>query len=333
MWHEPAHRVALLELLQTGSLQKRVAQSVAWQELLQLGWTRRTRRQDQLALVPRFRSAVEQVLDGSWPDWRSCLDKLTERNLPPTESGLLTLLREQRLQTAVQLPQRVNQRTAAAAIGEHSKARLGDSVQQSLQTCEVTSDYVVRLRGCGGLSLTHNGKIYDASMFEKVQGELLLSERGFLDGTTIHGTPAALLFVENVGPFVDLNPQAGWLLVHVPGWNTHAAKRLFEQYPEVPALHFGDLDPEGLQIFRHLRQTRPDLRWVVPDWIFDYVMSHGLPKEWPDTLEVADAPPVIRKLAEQRRWVEQEALVFDDRLWPALHEIASRLDISRRVGA
>ena len=329
MWHEPAHRLALLELLQTGSLQKRVTQAAAWQELLQLGWTRRTSKQGRLALVPHMRGAVEQTLDGAWADWRVVLQSLTARKLPATESGLMALQREQRLSTAPQLPARVSQRTAAAALGAHSKASLGEAAQQSLRGYQVTSDYVVRMRGCHGLSLSRDGETYDASLLEKVQGELLLSERGLLDGTTIHGAPATLLLVENVGPFVDLTPQPGWLLVHVPGWNTHAAKRLFELFPEVPVLHFGDLDPEGLQIFCHLRRTRPDLRWVVPDWTFDYVMSHGLPKEWPQTPELTDAPPVIQKLAEQRRWVEQESLVFDDRLWPALQEIASRLDTTR----
>lgn len=324
MWHEPAHRLALLELLQTGSLQKRVTQSAAWQELLQLGWARRTSRQNMLALVPQMRDAVEQTIDGAWADWRTVTNRLRERHLPPTESGLQELLRTQRLQTATKLPPRVNQRTAAAAIGEHSKIRLGDAAQEYLRTSEVTSDYVVRLRGCCSLSLFRDGKTYDASTLEKVQGELLLSERGLLDGTTIQGTPGVLLLVENVGPFVDLTPPSGWLLVHVPGWNMHAAKRLFSLFPEVPALHFGDLDPEGLQIFCHLRRTHPDLRWVVPAWTLDYVMSHGLPKEWPRTPDLADAPPVIQKLAEQRRWVEQETLVFDDRLWSEMQAIALR---------
>lgn len=322
MWHESAHRLALLELFQTELLQKREAQSQAWDELLKLGWARRTSRQNQLALVPKFRDAISEALDGSWPSWRVSLQELLARNLQPTESGLQALLREQRLRSVERLPKRVNQRTAAAVIREHSKVHLGDVAQQSLPIAEITSDYIVRLRGCLGLSLSCAGESYDAALLEKIQGELVLSERAFLDGTALHGTPKALLLVENLGPFVDLVPQPGWLLVHVPGWQTHAAKRLFELFPQVPALHFGDLDPEGCKIHRHLRDANPLLRWVTPDWIADYMLSHGHPKEWPCALELDTMPLVIQKLVQQRRWIEQEALVLDDRLWPTLQVLA-----------
>ena len=322
MWHEEAHRLALLELLQDGTLQKRAAQAEAWHELLALGWARRTSRQDALAIVPALRPAVAEVLDHCWPDWRAVQQELADRGLPPSESGLRALRDHQRADRVDSLPLRLNQRTAASAFAEHSKSRLGEAAKQRLQASEVTSDYVVRLRGCRGLSVHRDGVIYDAALLEQLQGELVLSERGLLDGTTLGGTPAALLLVENVGPFVDLNPQPGWLLVHVPGWHTQGAKRLFEMFPQVPALHFGDLDPEGLRIYGHLRRARPSLRWVVPDWIADYLPSHALPTAWPDPELVTDAPGLVQQLAKQSRWLEQEALVFDERLWPLLRRLA-----------
>lgn len=215
---------------------------------------------------------------------------LANRGLPPNDSGLRALRSQQRDARVDSLPLRLNQRTAAAAFAEHSKSRIGEAAQQRLQASEVTSDYVVRMRGCRGLSVYRDGVIYDAASLEQIQGELVLSERGLLDGTKLCGTPSALLLVENVGPFVDLAPLPGWLLVHVPGWHTQGAKRLFEMIPNVPALHFGDLDPEGLLIYCHLRRARPNLSWVVPDWIADYLPSHGLPTAWPDPELLIEAP-------------------------------------------
>mgnify|MGYP000647380587 CR=1 FL=1 len=322
MWHETAHRLAILELLQKGTLQKRTAQADAWRELLALGWARRTSRQDELAIVPAFRTTLEQVLDSCWTDWRAVQQDLANRGLPPTDGGLRALRSQQRVVGADSLPLRLNQRTAASMLAEHSKSRLGEAAQQRLQASEVTSDYVVRMRGCRGLSLHRDGVKYDAALLEQIQGELVLSERALLDGTTLCGTPSALLLVENVGPFVDLTPLPGWLLVHVPGWHTQGAKRLFEMIPNVPTLHFGDFDPEGLQIYCHLRRARPNLSWVVPDWIADYLPSHGLATAWPDPELLTEAPGLVQQLAMQGRWIEQEALVFDERLWPLLRGLA-----------
>lgn len=322
MWHEAAHRLALLELLQSGTLQKRAAQAEAWRELLALGWARRTSRQDELAIVPAVRATLAEVLDNCWPDWRAVQQELANRGLPPNDSGLRALRSQERAGRVESLPLRLNQRTAASAFAEHSKSRIGAAAQQRLQASEVTSDYVVRMRGCRGLSVQRDGVLYDAASLEQIQGELVLSERGLLDGTRLCGTPCALLLVENVGPFVDLTPLPGWLLVHVPGWHTQGAKRLLEMIPSVPALHFGDLDPEGLQIYCHLRRARPNLSWVVPDWSVDYLPSHGLPTVWPDSALLSEAPGLVQQLAKQGRWIEQEALVFDERLWPLLRGLA-----------
>lgn len=324
MWHEPAHRLALLELQETGKLQRRSAQSLAWSELLTLGWACRTSRHNELAIVPMFRSRVEEVLDGCWPEWRTIQAALHERSLPPTEAGLNTLRSQQRLASAGELPRRLNQKTAAAVLGEHSKAQLGKSARSVLQECTVTSDYLVRLRGCQGLTLMRDGATHDAATLEQLQGELIFSERALLDGTTLEGAPAALLLVENVGIFVDLVPMPGWLIAHIPGWNTQAAKRLFDLFPNIPAFHFGDFDPDGLEIYRHLQQARPSLRWIVFDWFADYLPSHRLMKSWPDEEELAELPPLIQRLTQEHCWLEQEVLVFDERLWPMLQSLLSQ---------
>lgn len=322
MWHEPIHRIALLELLQIGKLKKRAGQAAAWQELLTLGWARRAGRQDELEVVPSYKPVLEQTLDHCWSDWRDHQGELLHQGLPPTEHGLRALESRRRAKRAKGFPQRLNHRTAAAALAAHSKARLGETERALLGTSELTTDYLIRLRGCCGLMLHRDRGAYDAAALERLQGELILSERALLDGTVLSGSPRAILLVENVGVFVDLHPPPGWLLAHVPGWNTQGARRLVTMLPDPPVLHFGDLDPEGMEIFFHLREHQPSLRWVVLDWFTDYLPTHGQAIDWPKTASLAQAPALIRELARQSRWLEQETLVLDDRLWPSLWKMA-----------
>ena len=38
--------------------------------------------------------------------------------------------------------------------------------------------------------------------------------------------PKAVLLVENVGFYIDVTAPAGWMVVHVPGWNTATTQLL-----------------------------------------------------------------------------------------------------------
>jgi hypothetical protein len=81
-----------------------------------------------------------------------------------------------------------------------------------------------------------------------------------LGGTTFSGTtPKLILTVENLGPYLDINVPADCLVAHVPGWDTRTIRMVFELLPTVPCVHFGDLDPNGVRIIRHLRGFRPQI--------------------------------------------------------------------------
>ena len=324
MWHEPDHRIALLELLQTGKLKRRGAQADAWQELLALGWARRTARETELSLVPAFRADLERTLDGCWSQWRTTQNELLERELPPTAEGLRKLDSQRRAERVSVLPSRINQRTARAALAAHSKARIPTPAQSRIEANTVTTDYLIRLRGCDGMVLHRDGVTHDAARLEHIQGELVLSERAVLDGTQLTGTPESLVLTQNLGASVDLSPPPGWIRVHAPGWDTKGARRLLEMFPETPVLHFGDLDPDGFAIHLHLREVRPDLIWVVPEWVADYVSTNGLQTDWPQTPDLTTAPPLIKQLARAGSWVEQEAIVFDLRLWSWMRQVIHR---------
>src|SRR6266852_1059017 len=96
-------------------------------------------------------------------------------------------------------------------------------------------------------------RVLNTSLVVDILDEVVTTERALRDGARLAGTlPRALLLVENLGPYLDLCAPEGWLVAHVPGWNTVTIRLLLEQMPAIPLVHFGDLDPNGVRIALHL---------------------------------------------------------------------------------
>lgn len=318
MWDEAEERLALLELLARGSLKKRRAQEEVFAALAELPWTRATGRRDELGLVEKNRHELVALLSRVWPDWRRQIADLTEAGLPPTPEGWRRLLDKRRAAGLPELPERLNRRTAAALTGPHAKSRLTESRREALGELEATHDGAVRLRPPAGLKAITSDASLDLAAVAAVLGEVSIPERAFLSGLELEGEITAVLLIENLGAWRDLKAPEGWLLAHVPGWDTATVSHLLERLQNVPMLHFGDLDPNGVRIFKHLKERRPDLRWLVPAFWNELIESHGLRAPWPPDLDLEDAPPLVRELARRGLWLEQERIVLDPRMAAAL---------------
>jgi len=126
------------------------------------------------------------------------------------------------------------------------------------------------------------------------------------------------LLVENLGAWRDLPAIESWLFAHVPGWDTATTVQLLDRVRDVPVIHFGDLDPNGVRIFLHLKDRRSDLRWFVPSFWAELVEARGQRAPWPEDLDLHNAPELVQDLAARGLWLEQELLVVDARVRPAL---------------
>lgn len=312
--------MALLELRSRRALRKRRSQSDAFQALSELAWTRATGRRDEIALVDERESNLSSLLSRVWPDWKVDLADLDAYGLPPTPEGYRRLLDARRAESIPDLPDRINRRTAAAIVAPHSKASLAGGRRVALGSAEPTHDGAVRLRPPAGLAVrTRNGAL-DISEVARVLGEVPIPERAFLDGLSFEGTIRAVLLIENLGAWRDFPTVPGWLLAHVPGWNTRTAGYLLDTLRETPFVHFGDVDPNGVRIYTHLSERRPDLRWFLPAFWFDSSASRCLKAAWPDNLDLAFAPRRVRELARRGLMLEQESVVVDPRVLDALEE-------------
>lgn len=323
MWQTSAERIALLELLVRGTLKKRRAQTGPWEALAELPWVKRTGRRDELGLVDGRRGELVGLLERIWPAWSDGLAALTARGLPPTPEGWTALEDATRAAGLPALPERLNRRTAAALVAPHSKAALTERRIAALGEAEATHDGSVRLRPPRGLVARGSKGTIDLTAVADVLGEVSLPERALRGDLALEGPVRAMLLVENLGAFCDLPAVDGWLIAHVAGWDTATVARLLERLPHVPSLHFGDLDPNGVRIFRHLSAMRPDLGWFVPEFWADLVDAKGLPGAWPAELDLGGAPELVRRLARRALWLEQEPIAVDPRLPPALETALS----------
>jgi hypothetical protein len=318
MWQTSEERLALLELLVRGTLKRRVGQAATWAALAELSWTTCTGRRDELGLRADRRDALVALLDRVWPTWGAALADLTARGLAPTPEGWSALADAQRAAELGVLPARLNRRTAAALAAPHSKAQLTDGRRAALGDLVATHDGSVRIRPPAGLTARTPHGVLDLTAIAAVLGEVSLPERALSGGFALDGPVRAVLLIENLGPFCDLPSVEGWLFAHVPGWDTATVTRLLTHLAQVPVVHFGDLDPNGVRIFRHLRAERVDLRWFVPPFWEDLIEAKGLHGTWPADLDLCDAPGLVQRLAERGLWLEQEPLAVDPRTPSAL---------------
>jgi hypothetical protein len=322
MWRTTEERLAVLELLTRGALKRRQVQAAAFDALAELPWTRASGRRDEIALVEERRHELVALLERVWPAWGDGLAALTVEGLAPTPEGWSRLEDLRRARGLPELPQRLNRRTAAALAGPHSKAELTASRRAALGDTEATHDGTVRLRPPHGVVARTGRGAVDLAAVAQLFGEVAIPERAFLEGLVLEGDFRAVLFVENLGAWRDLPAPGGWLLAHVPGWDTATVAHLLDRVAHVPAVHFGDLDPNGARIFFHLRERRRDLCWFVPSFWAELVESHGQRASWPPDLDLRDAPPLVRELAARALWLEQERIVLDERIGIELERLA-----------
>ncbi len=324
MWQTPQQRIALLELLVLGTLKHRAAQADAYRTLAELPWTRMTGRRNQIALIETHRAKLTALMERVWPDWETVQGELTAEDLPPTPDGWARLEDIRRAKQLPTLPARLNHRTATALTAPHSKATLTPRRQAALAGTQTAHDGLVRLRPPRGLCARTAHDTLDLWQLARSFGEVAIPERAFLDGLVLEGELHAVLLVENPGAWRDLPAPEGWLIAHVPGWDTTTVIHLLDQIdPLVPLLHFGDLDPNGARIFLKLRQRRPGLQWFIPTFWAERVSPRKLKRPWPATLNLLHAPELIQELAAKGLWLEQEPLVVDDRIVAALEACAA----------
>jgi hypothetical protein len=306
-----------LKLLEEGSLTRNIANSEAINRALELQWATVSGRSKSISLTDRGREAIQRYLNNVWPSWEEFLHELKHQGLSLNADGVKELQRTKR-SLSTSLPARAHHKCVTAALGVNSKTGMNKRINELAGDTIITVDQVLRLRANRGLVLRGQAGDIDCDSLMGIVGEIVLPERAFLDGISLVGVqPQAILTVENLGLFVDLPPiPSEVLVIFVPGYNATLAINFIKLLQDsIPHVHFGDLDPEGLDIAASLDNgINQKTKLFVPSFYEEAIDVFTGFKEWPDAVPFEDQVPFISKLKSQGRWLEQERIVFDHRL-------------------
>lgn len=325
-WKNLQHRAALLRLASERRLLQRAGDDLA-AFLLDESWVSQSRRSKELTLTEHGECELLQILGALCPGWQALVQELITMDGAISARAILLLekrvLREQRVKAV--LPPLLNRKTFNAAVAGHSKSDLSVAAQLAFPGIELSGDHGILMRANLGFRLRRGATQhdwYDCDVPMDTMGVVYLAERFLRQSWASGGTmPGAVLTVENPASFHDMKLPDGMMAVLVEGWNTPVALRFLRGLAgDIRLIHFGDFDPAGWHIHYHLQSmlARP-MTWLAPDFAVEYIATHALPfkqddRTWSSLPAAALDRLLTRRLGQEGKWLEQEAITLDDRL-------------------
>lgn len=330
-WEDEEQQAVALRLLLLGQTRVTKAAAALIIELEELGLAIPGRRQAEFHLPARQIEKLRRYLAVRWPRFAEAEGMFAQQPEAVTAAALRALRRPRH-----QLPPEttcLNRKTWSAHAGGHSKSGYRTAPEDVL----ITTDEVLRLRASSGLCfIGDDGATFSADACQGMFGEVAVPERGLAHDWQMAGTlPKLVITVENVGAYVDLTVPSWVLLLHAPGRNTYLAAKFMDRVPaQVPWVHFGDVDPAGLNIALSLRSpilSRQPVPWI-PHVATALVETHSLPlpAPWPERPLPSDLQrhPVLQWLRLRQRWLEHETIVLLPELQGEIIELEKRLRLS-----
>lgn len=315
--------IALIaRLLETGVATQSQENAVILSRFANALWVQPAGPKDSWKAVPAQRQALEDRLTQLLPTWSTDFPQLKAKGFDPRLSRDIKVLPALRAQW-----ERTTTDThlwRARLWNRHNWNACQTNDPKKERPCPpdvmLTDDWVLRLRMTGEFRIGFTDgatlSIRDRTINE---GECLIAERLILRCTGVLGTPPRVIVsCENLGAYMDIETEEDVLVVYSPGNDRRAVVALLRLLPNVPWVHFGDLDCEGYQIAQRIaEETDRPLRVYIPKFAADLIAKGlTLPRTngnaW--SLEVARCHPTLQSLASKDCVLYQEVFVGDPRL-------------------
>lgn len=302
-----ALEIALLaRLLETGEIQERLQFQNLISRYSTARWIIPSKRRSTWALREEERATVLNRLELLLPSWQQDFELLRSKNLDPFKSAAIEAL--PMLRREVSPKAMINRRNWNAVSGAGPKHTAQISADVAL-----TSDWVMRFRPNKGLvSVTEGGEI-DLWGMAAIWTECSYPERAWMRTTQFTGVfPEMIITCENLGPYIDLTVSENTLVVFSPGQNTQTAVALLKTLPDVTWMHFGDLDPKGVEIaMRIADESGRPLNLFIPSFAEEYLdAAKPVKTQWGDV----PSNPLLLVLKKMDKGLFQEVFMLDERL-------------------
>ncbi len=298
-------------LKETGSIISGVKNESFIRRLETARWISVGKRKSEWLLRLEHMPSLENRLTNLLPSWRKDFDFLRSINRDPYNpsdiEALPMLLRE-----TIMLGSMVNRRNwnAAVGVGPKHKAKIPSKGI-------LTKDWTLRFRPNKGLIGEHEKGIVDLADIATVWTECVFPERFWMSFKAFSGVlPQTIITCENLGAYIDLPVSESTLVIYSPGADTEAAISLLKMLPTVRWMHFGDLDPEGIEIATRIaKQLNREMKLVIP-FFADDCLSAARPHltTWNEIHDI----PLLQALKEKKTRIFQEVFMLDERLQDAL---------------
>lgn len=277
-------------------------------------WIEPASRKNEWRMRDDAAALVEERLNDLSPSWRVDFDFLRSIELNPYDPRsieALPILKKQRTITGM-----VNRRNWNAAAGLGPK-----HLPQIASTATLTRDWATRCRPNKGLRASFGREDLDLYAMASVLTECILPERLWLHFTGFAGTlPTLIITCENLGAYIDLSLPMTAMAIFAPGADVEAAAAIIKALPSARWNHFGDIDPDGLEIAENLANaTGRQTNFYLPSFAEEYLPGRPTDTPWkgiPDE-------PIFRELKRTQKRIFQEVFMLDDRLPGELMALAT----------
>ncbi len=254
--------------------------------------------------VLHIRSRLATLL----PGWEADFKLLRAHGLDPRKSQDIEALPALRRPAVAK--GKINRRNWKSAAG------LGPKRKSMLKTeATLTSDWVMRLRPNKGLVAIWEGGTTDLWEMTQIWTECPIPQRKWLTLHEFSGTtPTVIITCENLGAYIDLPLPENSLAVFSPGKHTEIAIELLAKLPTSKWVHFGDIDPEGLEIAEQIANASGrKMVLYIPSFATEYV-ELGMAQKKKVVWEIKSEHSVLKALTEREEGLYQEVFMLDVRL-------------------
>lgn len=282
------------------------------------GWIVKGSRRREWNLKGQAIGDIEKRLTVLLPTWDADFELLEKEGKSPLNQADLEALPA--LRRPVPRKERINRRNWHAVSGAGPKRR-----QRRPSVDTLTTDWVLRLRPNRGLKAVFGDNAVDVHENALRWTECVIPERAWAKIRGFSGSlPEAVVTCENLGAFIDLPDIPNVTIVYAPGKDIGPAVLLLNLLPSSRWVHFGDLDPEGVNIaLRISRKTNRPLVFFVPTFAEEYLeleLGYRIKEQWKDPLPNL---PILKCLQEKGMGIYQERFMLDERLQDDLADVCN----------
>lgn len=308
---DAAEIACLARLLETGTIRAGRKNAALIHRFETARWVMLGSRKEEWVLRSGKAPDLENRLSILLPTWRADFELLRSIGrdyFDVSDIAALPMLRRNTNPSE----RMVNRRNWNAAVGQGPKHKAKIPSQ-----CLHTKDWVLRFRPNKGLEGVNDKGIIDLAEMAAEWTECVIPERAWVGFKAFSGVlPRVVITCENLGAYIDLPASESTLVIYSPGADTEAAVALLKMFSAAMWMHFGDLDPEGIDIAKRIAgEIEQDMKLLIPFFAEDYLdAAKPVETAWGEVPDI----PLLVALKEKKKRIFQEVFMLDGRLLGAL---------------